>query len=588
MRLLIGVLFAATLFTGSVASAQEATAEPRRRIYRPAGTPAEPKVAARWNRYHDYAQATDLLKKLAAAYPQYAKLQSLGKSYGGREMWVLTITDFEAGKASQKPGFWIDGGIHANEIQAVEVVLYTAWYVLEMREETEFIDNLLKERTLYLMPMLSPDSRDAHFYEPNTTHSPRTGQRPVDDDLDGLVDEDKPNDINGDGHITQMRIRDPNGDWKAHADYPDLMVRVKLGEKGEFRLLGSEGVDDDQDGRVNEDGDGYYDPNRDWGWNWQPSYVQRGAYRYPFSIRENRLVAEFIAKRKNLAGAQSYHNAGGMILRGPGAKTDRFEGADLRVYDRLGKIGEEMLPGYRYMNIAEELYEVYGGEVDWLYQTQGVFTFTNELFTANNYFRKETTGFFGNDEDRYKFNKLLLFGEGVVKWKEHDHPTFGKVEIGGLKKNWQRQPPGFLLEEELHRNMAFTLYHANELPLVGIQAVEAKSLGDELWEVTAILENRRITPTHAAVDVKQRLTPPDLATLQGKDIQVVAALVSDEPLFRRPRDVERSPAEVELSNIPGESVVYVRWIVSGRGPATVTVESVKGGRAQQELTLAAP
>ncbi len=153
--------------------------------------------------------------------------------------------------------------------------------------------------------MLSPDSRDAHFYEPNTTSSPRAGQRPVDDDRDGRVDEDGPDDLNNDGHITQMRRRDPNGRWKPNPDFPHAMIRVKEGEKGEYTLLGSEGIDNDGDGRVNEDGDGYYDPNRDWGWNWQPSYVQGGAYRYPFSILENRQAADFVAQHPNIAGRRA-------------------------------------------------------------------------------------------------------------------------------------------------------------------------------------------------------------------------------------------------------------------------------------------
>ena len=145
-------------------------------IYQPAGAAADPKVEARWNMYHDYAETTDLLKSWPRRIPSLRKLQSLGKSYGGREMWVITITNSKRGREQDKAAFWIDGGIHANEIQATEVVLYTAWYLLEIvRPLADTVKRLLDERVFYLMPMMSPDSRDAHFYEPNTTHSPRTG-----------------------------------------------------------------------------------------------------------------------------------------------------------------------------------------------------------------------------------------------------------------------------------------------------------------------------------------------------------------------------------------------------------------------------
>ncbi|MGC4004724.1 MAG: M14 family zinc carboxypeptidase [Pirellulales bacterium] len=72
---------------------------------------------------------------------------------------------------------------------------------------------------------------------------------------------------------------------------------------------------------MNEDGDGSYDPNRDWPWNWQPKHVQNGAHRYPFSLPENRAVGDFLKTRDNIAGAQSYHNTGGMIFAGRVRKT---------------------------------------------------------------------------------------------------------------------------------------------------------------------------------------------------------------------------------------------------------------------------
>ena len=579
LLLLTAVCLTLSAQTASLADEASDTSETKR-PYQAQGAPSNPKVEVHWNRYHDYDEATKLLKQLAETFPEYAKLQSLGKSHGGREMWQMTITNFAKGDDKDRPAIWIDGGIHANEIQSVEVVLYTAWYLLESRADNKFVQQLLDDRVFYLLPMMSPDSRDAHFYEPNTTHGPRSGQVPVDDDKDGLVDEDDYDDLDGDGHITQMRIRDENGRYKSHPDFPLLMVQVKEGEKGEFTLLGQEGKDDDGDGVVNEDPDGYYDPNRDWPWNWQPDYVQNGAHRYPLSLGENKLVADFIKDHPNIAAAQSYHNAGGMILRGPGAKDDAFAPADLRVYDALGKHGEKLLPGYRYMNIANDLYEVYGGEIDWLHQARGVFVFTNELFTPFNFFRtKEHEGFFGSDEVRYQFDRYLLLGEGVSPWKEVDHPQYGKIEVGGVRKNWVRQPPSFLLEEELHRNMAFSLYHADQMPRARIQSVDVKDLRGDLLQITAIVENDRLMPTHSAADLKNKLTPPDLVELTSPEgeLKVVLGLTSTEPLFRNPEEQKRKPAALRIDSIPGHSVRYVRWLVQGKGPFEVRLKSIKGG-----------
>ena len=560
--------------------------------YEVMGAPSRPKVEARWNRYYDYREATELLQQLAAAHPDLVRLESLGKSYGGRDMWVVTIT--KSGLPDDRPAFWIDGGIHANEIQSVETVLYTAWYLAETANQNPEIAELLTERIFYLCPMLSPDSRDAHFHEPNSTHSPRTGQRPVDDDRDGLLDEDGPDDLDGDGHIVMMRVADPNGDFREDDKMPGRLVRVEPGEKGTHRLLGQEGIDDDGDGRVNEDGDGSYDPNRDWGWNWQPRYVQGGAYRYPFSLPENRLVADFIAAHPNIAGAQSYHNSGGMILRGPGAKSDRYDPRDIRVYDRLGKQGERMLPHYRYLNTAEDLYEVYGGEIDWLHQSQGIFAFTNELFTGWHLFRSDTkgepSGYFGSSDDQHEFNRYLLLGQGRVAWHEVDHPQYGRVEVGGFKKNWVRQPPSFLLEEECHRNMAFTLYHAHEMPRVEVQSLTVAPAANGLFQVTAVVENTRTIPTHSAADVTRKITPPDVISIEGDHLQVVVGWQSNEPFFEEAEDQRRHPDRLRVRRIDGHSVVYARWWVSGEGKINVRIDSTKGGQdtATAELLVPAP
>ena len=165
----------------------------------------------------------------------------------------------------------------------------------------------------------------------------------------------------------------------------------------------------------------------------------------------------------------------------------------------------------------------------------------------------------------------------MVKWHEVDHPQYGKVEVGGPKKNWLRQPPSFLLEEECHRNMAFTLYHADQMPLVKVQSVEAKSLGDGLVEVTAVVVNERVTPTHSAADLKSKITPADLVAIEGKDLKIITGMHSDEQFFERPEVQKRDPAKIKVPNIAGMKPVYVRWIVEGAGPYTVRVKSVKGG-----------
>ncbi|MFZ9187811.1 MAG: M14 family metallopeptidase, partial [Algoriphagus sp.] len=490
---------------------------------------------------------------------------------------TLTITDFSTGKDTEKPGMWIDGNIHSNEVQGGEFSLYVAWYLTEMHADNEFVKQLLKDKTFYITPTINPDARNNFFKEPNTASSPRSGMLVLDNDGDGQNGEDRMDDLDGDGHITMMIRKSATGRFIKDPLDSRRLMQVGPDQVGEYEMLGQEGIDNDGDGEVNEDGIGYYDPNRDWGWNWQPDYVQRGAMRYPFTLPENRAVMEFVMKHPNIAGAQSFHNSGGMILRGPGAEEDinTYNREDIRIYDAIGKKGEEMIPGYRYLTVYKDLYSVFGGELDWFYGNRGIFTYSNELMVSYLYFNKEAGR--GNQEEQLKVDELLTLGDAFVNYKEFKHPQFGTVEIGGFKKTFGRAHPGFLLEQDAHRNAAFTIYHAYHTPKLSIADVKEEDLGGGLKAVTATIFNERMMPTHASQDLKYRIERPDYVTLSGA--KVVAGFVVEDEDMKKYTEQIASPERIAVANIPGMGAVKVRWIVSSTQNMSITVDSAKGGKA---------
>jgi hypothetical protein len=299
--------------------------------------------------------------------------------------------------------------------------------------------------------------------------------------------------------------------------------------------------------------------------------------RYPFTLPENRAVMEFVMKHSNIAGAQSFHNSGGMILRGPGAEEDinTYNREDIRIYDAIGKKGEEMIPGYRYLTVYKDLYSVFGGELDWFYGNRGIFTYTNELMVSYLYFNKEAGR--GNQEEQLKVDQLLTMGDAFVNYKEFKHPQFGTVEIGGFKKTFGRAHPGFLLEQDAHRNAAFTIYHAYHTPKLSITDVKEEDLGGGLKAVTATIFNERMMPTHASQDLKYRIERPDYVTLSGA--KVVAGFVVEDEDMKKYNEQIASPEKIAVANIPGMGAVKVRWIVSSTQNMSITVDSAKGGKA---------
>lgn len=550
---------------------QQVTAQTGGFSFRAAGSPADPKVAATWNKYYTYEGITDLCNRLVKAYPGLITMESAGKSYAGRDMIVLTVTDRAKGSHTSKPAYWVDGNIHGNEIQGTEMALYTAWYLCEMYGKNEFITELLGEKTFYIAPTINPDGR-AYFTD--NAGSLRSGVVPRDDDRDGLFDEDGFEDLNGDGEISMMRRKSADGNMKADPSDPRKMIPVTPGEKGEYEMLGREGIDNDGDGLINEDGPGSYDPNRDWGYNWEPNYVQNGADKYPFSLPETRALRDFIVSHPNITGSQSFHNSGGLILKGPsveGGGSEVYSRSDEMVYESIGLTGEKIIPGYKLVTIWKDMYTVWGGELDWMYGAMGAFVYSNELWTSYLMFNDTTR------TDNYEFDRLLLFEDAFIPWKEIEHPVYGKVEVGGFSKSFGRVHPGFLLESDSHRNMAFVLYNAWQTPKLEVSDIKVRDMKGGLKEITATVSNRRMMPTHSVQNIKYRITPPDYITLEGPT--AISAMVVTDPLNNVTVEQKKDPKTVRIENIPGYGKVVVRWIARGNSPVTVNVRSVKGGTA---------
>ena len=546
------------------------------------------KVQLAFNRLYTYDEVVQICRDLVAAYPDMLTMESTGKSVEGRDMWALTLNVEKTGPHSSKPAMYFDGNIHGNEVQGAEVVLYTIWYLTKSYGKVEHLTKLMDRCAFYFVPMINPDGRAYWFDAPNTSSSSRSGKKPVDNDGDGEFDEDPPDDLDGDGLLLQMRREDPNGRFRESPEDYRLMIPVEPNAKGDFKRytrLGSEGIDNDGDGRVNEDGPGGYDPNRNWPADWQPNYIQRGSHEYPLSLPESKAVADFILARPNIAAVQSYHNSGGMILRGPGAEYVKYSGRDIGVYDKIGRRGEKILPFYRYMIIWKDLYTVHGGFVNWTAEDLGIISFTNELWTGRKYYpqNKESRA---SQKQRLDFSDHLMFGQTYVPWKKFKHPVYGEIELGGWAKMTSRVPPPFYIEEMCHRNFAFTMYHAEQMPLIEMRNAEVKSLGGDLWRVRVDVHNLRAIPSTTAQSAARNYGPRDFLEISGPNLRVVAGGTVRDRFSAPFQFVEHNPHKLWLERgIPGEGFSTFQWIVTGRGDAQARFSSARARDVELTVTL---
>ncbi|MCS7085212.1 MAG: peptidase M14, partial [Bacteroidia bacterium] len=165
--------------------------------------------------------------------------------------------------------------------------------------------------------------------------------------------------------------------------------------------------------------------------------------------------------------------------------------------------------------------------------------------------------------------------------KAYNHPEYGEIEIGGYKKSYTRMDPGFLLEEDAHRNAAFVLHHAYHTPKLEFADVEKKPLGGGVYQITVSALNSRLTPTHLPHDVKNQINPPNIFSIEGGE--VLAGMRVKNKDLNLTEAVERDIRRIRVENIPAMGKATVRWLVKGEGPYTIQCVSPKGGTIKTTL-----
>lgn len=275
---------------------------------------------ASWDAYHGFEQVQDRLDEFADQAPELVRIPTIGESAGGQALRVARVAAEGDVDPDERPALFVGANIAGYHNAGTEAALHLLQTLIERSDEAS-VSTLLGTRTFYIAPALNPDAHDAMFNEP--CHR-RTGNAMIiDRDRDGFEQEDPPNDINGDGRITMMRIEDPEG---THIpDTADARVMVPAdrleGQRGRYRVL-SEGGDDDGDGEFNEDGPGGVAPNMNFAHNFPFPDPEAG----PWSsyAPETRAVLDFVLGQRNIAAAIVYGPANNLLSppRGSGSAGD--------------------------------------------------------------------------------------------------------------------------------------------------------------------------------------------------------------------------------------------------------------------------
>lgn len=558
----------------------------------------------RFDSFYRYSELSRLLFDYADALPNLISVRSLGKSHEGRDVWVAAVTNIATGVDTDKPALWIEGNLHAAELTASTACLHYLHQLLSLYGTSREITQLLDTRCVYICPRLNPDGAEGAL-SPRQRH-PRaaTRQFPFDEEpLEGLSVED----VDGDGRILTMRLRDPHGGYKQHATEPRLMVAREPGEfGGDYYRLIPEGTLAHWDGltlNVNESPEGL-DLNRNFSGQQRPGVAQPGAGPYPPSEPEVHAMVEFFSAHRNIGAVVGFHTHGGVILGPMGSRSDDDTTREDRwAYQRLSALGEQ-LTGYPAIStrggVPQDPKTVLNDAPDWRYEHLGALFWAVELWAPTRAAGvADSDGAHGYREHPVadalallKWSDEQCAGQAYVDWQPFMHPQLGMVEIGGWDKmNFWRNPPPALRESEVARFPAWLTQIALSLPRLEPLRVEVRALGADTWRIRFAVANGGWLPAAVTQRAIERQSVRGLIFEIHLPDTPEVSLASGKPRFEGPHLEGHAAKTSQLAPLPSRELTADRavaeWVVRApRGTRlALTARADRAGVVRSEVTL---
>jgi hypothetical protein len=511
--------------------------------------------------HRDHDAFVEEMKKLG-------EVQSIGKTAEGRDILVATV-----GKGG--PAILVVGNVHAPHLLGSYLTLEMA---KKMAEDPV--------GSFYFIPRPSPDATERNFGSP--THEVITNGRPHDDDRDDRIDEDGPDDLNGDGLITMMRVKDPSGEWMPHPDDPRILIRSERAkdEQGVYRLY-TEGIDNDGDERWNEDPPGGVDFNRNL--TFQYPTFQPGAGPHAVSEPEVRAIVDFAFDHREIAAVFCFTPDGNLEHIWKAGNDDQkiktgILSKDAPYLEHLSKAYAEL----HGMEKAPEIGQPAGSFLEWAYFHYGRWAFgTRGWWAPEMKEEEEEPPEDGEPEEPKEEEKrgeddlraLRWFEENeypaFVEWQKVDHPDFpGKeVEVGGFRPGCRLNPPLEVAEKLIEPNVKMLRVLAEKLPRLEIIRERVETLGNGLFRIRVRLVNRGYLPTESAMGaISEQLQRLQMEILlpEGVDVLTPPARRSIGPLEGNGGEREETWLVRFGTEIP-ESVTIRAW-APHVGEATLDVK----------------
>lgn len=537
--------------------------------------------------YRSFEQIENELQSLAKQYPQRVQLSSIGKSAGGKNIYFITLQQASATKPEHRPALFVGANIagfhHAGSEAAMNLLQTLA------NSEDKKVQELLSKRTIYIAPVLNPDAHAGLFQTPRQLRARNDGK--IDHDLDGYVGEDGPDDLDGNGIISSMRIKDPTGDMIIDPKDSRRMIKADIakGERGSYRVY-LEGKDDDRDGLYNEDSIGGIMPDRNFAAGFPVADSDAG--RWPSQAPETKTIMDALIARPNIAMAVVFGPANQLLApptgfdritppgATPAAEANKLEADDLKILSNLAEPYKKSLEqaGVDTKRSARQTGK--GSFTNWLYFHYGVQTIELDVWGAPA--QKSTATSASNntagdkktaaDPERDLLAYLTEFNpNAIIPWKKVKLADGVEAEVGGIDPYAEYAPvyKDLLAPIKVHNEQIISW--AEKLGQLELLETKLISKGNDIWQISAVGGLQGDFPSHTKLAAKMRnKIPVRLEMRLGKGV--------DSLTLNRAATSERLDPSMTIKN---------EWLVKGAKGSTVEIAlwSRQSGRVVRTITL---
>lgn len=567
--------------------------------------------------YLDASALQRKVEQLARDHAPLVQVKSLTKSRSGDDVWQLTLSAGRPEEERQRPALLAIAGLEGNDLFGPSSLIYWAESLLSSSRTNAALRELLASQTIYLVPCANPEGARRFFSIPQWEAA--TNLTPNDDDHDGLVDEDGPDDLDGDGRISSMRVEDPEGEYLE--DPLDLRLMVKAdrakGEKGRWNIF-SEGIDNDRDERWNEDALGGVNANRNFSYEYRFFAADSGVHQ--ICEPETQALADFVVDHPAIGLVFSFGSPDN-LAQSPKAEPTGAESKprkaiqedDAPFYRELGKGWRDAL------NLSKELSAVSepGSFADWIYFHRGRLSLAAKPWSPamqlalkpateavekkgdrkeekkeekkeappqeaeggkppppDGSKEKSKDSDKRNEDDRAYLKWLESNSSDSFKaWTPFEHPDFPgkKVEIGGWAPYARVSPPVQQLADWAERHAAFLTSLVAKLPRLELSDIRSKSLGENVFDVSVRIRNSGYLPLRMKQGGVSREVNPTRARLKIAPDQILSG-----------------PRQALIDNIPGSGgTEELRWIVLAPASKQIEFEAISmlGGTVRTNIIL---